>query len=120
MLVLQGCPAGHFDRTAEFKAKVREGQPVIQALEAFHRDTGKYPKTLAELAPKYLPNLSNGPTDSEHYFGGWRFYTVTNYNEDNSVTYDLSFFMGKGWVAYRPTNWIANDDGHERVLSVGP
>ena len=31
------------------------GERVVKACEAFHADNGRYPKTLNELVPRYLP-----------------------------------------------------------------
>ena len=33
------------------------GERVVKACEAFHTDNGRYPKTLNELVPRYLPSV---------------------------------------------------------------
>jgi hypothetical protein len=114
MLLLQGCPVSPFSRTAEFRAQARVGQSLVRAIEAFRKDTGTYPATLAELTPKYLPKGTIKPEDYRH---DWDYYTVTN---AGTVSYGLSCFMGKGGVRYAAPNWISNEDGHEEVVSLNP
>lgn len=116
MLLLQGCPASPFDRTSEFEAQAKAGQPLVRAIEAYRRDTGRYPARLAELAPKYLPEVASDPSDLHHKFSGWEYSTLTN--SAGTVWYDLYYFMGKGGVEYDPPNWIGDDDGHKKVLSI--
>jgi hypothetical protein len=115
MLLLQGCPVSPFDRMGEFQAHAKAGEPLIQALEAFRKDTGHYPASLTELAPKYLPEVAPESHD-QHKFGDWEYLTETN---GERVSYSLYYFMGKGAVQYQPTNWTANDDGHVRPISMG-
>lgn len=114
MLLLQGCPVNPFPRTTEFRAQARAGQSLVRAIEAFRKDTGRYPATLAELDPKYLTQVAIKPGDLRHR---WQYFTVTN---AGTVSYGLSCDMGKGGVRYDPPNWVANEDGHEEVLSLSP
>lgn len=39
---------------AKCRRQIRQGEPVVAALEAYRRDTGTYPESLHELIPKYL------------------------------------------------------------------
>jgi len=117
MLLLQGCPGGPLDRTKEFQAQAKAGQPLIQAIEAFRKDTGNYPASLSQLTPKYLPEVANDVADRKHKFSGWEYSTDTNMN--GIVSYSLYYFMGKGAVMYYPTNWISDDDGYRKPISIG-
>ncbi len=117
MLLLQGCPASPFDRMPAFQAQAQAGMPLVQAIEAFRTDTGHYPGSLSELAPKYLPEVASEPGDLKRKFSGWEYLTETNYS--GTVSYSLYYFMGKGGVTYHSTNWVADDDGHERNISIG-
>jgi hypothetical protein len=36
----------------------QEAQPILAALEAYHRDHGHYPSSLERLCPAYLPRIS--------------------------------------------------------------
>ncbi|MDD4909293.1 MAG: type II secretion system protein GspG [Candidatus Omnitrophica bacterium] len=38
------------------------------ALDMYELDTGAYPKTLAELSPKYLKKLQKDPWDQEYHY----------------------------------------------------
>jgi hypothetical protein len=118
MLLLQGCPAGPRDRSKAFQAQVKAGEPLVEAIEAFRRDTGQYPASLPQLAPKYLPEVASDVSDRKHKFSGWEYLTDTNY--DRMVSYSLYYYMGKGAVMYQPTNWISDDDGHREIISVDP
>jgi hypothetical protein len=102
-----------FDRTHEFRAKAREGQPIVRAIEQFRIQTGRYPASLTDLAPKYLPTVPELPDESQHKFSGWEYQTATN---GEAVSYRLSYYMGRGGVEYEAPNWIGNDEGHTTVV----
>lgn len=102
-----------FDRTREFRAKACEGQPIVRAIQQFRKQTGSYPLSLSELAPKYLPKVPDLPDESQHKFSGWEYEVVTN---GASVSYRLRAYMGKGGVEYHVPNWIGNDEGHQTVV----
>ena len=117
MLLLQGCPVSPFSRTAEFRARAKAGQPLVRAIEAFRRDTGHYPTSLHELVPKYFPGFPSIPSDPRARGSdsdGWEYYTR------GTDSYSLYYFMGKGGVEYDPPNWIGDDDGNRKVLSLNP
>jgi len=103
-----------FDRSREFRAQIRAGQPLVQAIKQFRKDIGRYPKSLPELAPRYLPEVASAPNDLRHKFNRWGYWLDTN---DGVVSYHLFYYMGKADVEYDPPNWTANDDGHEMILS---
>jgi len=108
MMCLSGC-----SRTGEFKAQAQAGQPIIRAIEEFRKQTGSYPASLADLAPKYLPTLPDTPDESQHKFTGWEYRTVTN---GVAVTFTLRYYMGRGGIEYEPPVWYGNDEGHKTVL----
>lgn len=47
------------------RTQLREVQPLLTALEAYHQDYGAYPLTLNALVPKYLPEVPKPPFDFE-------------------------------------------------------
>jgi hypothetical protein len=93
MLALCGC-----SRTSEFKKQAELGQPIVRAIEDYHKQTGSYPASLDELHQK---------------LSGWDYRTVTN---GTAVSYSLRFYMGKGGVEYQPPDWIGNDEGQKTVI----
>ncbi len=105
------------DRSLAFQKKVKEGTPIVRAIEQFRRDTGAYPVSLTELAPKYIsalpPNIANAPFK----YGHWGYFTFTN---GIAVSYSLTYFMGKGGIDYTPPYWTGDNDGHRRVIGNGP
>jgi hypothetical protein len=46
-------------RAGEFRVQAQAGQPIVRAIEEFRKQTGSYPPSLSDLAPKYL--LGGGP-----------------------------------------------------------
>jgi hypothetical protein len=105
-----------FDRTAEFRAQAKVGQRVVRGIEQFRKDTGQYPASLAELVPKYLAEDAIKPERSRYYIKNWEYWTSAN---NGTVSYGLYCYMGKADVEYNPPNWVANDDGNFRTLSIG-
>jgi hypothetical protein len=105
-----------FDRTAEFRAQAKVGQRVVRGIEEFRKDTGQYPASLDELVPKYLPAVAIRPVAMPYHMKVWSYWTSTN---DGTVSYGLYCYMGKADVEYNPPNWVANDDGNYRTLSIG-
>ena len=102
-----------FSRTNEFRAKARSGQPIVRALEKFRKQNGAYPKSLADLAPKYLPEVPELRDESHVEFGGWDYLPVTN---GAACSYSLRFYLGKGGVEYEPPRWFGNDEGLRTVI----
>ena len=101
------------DRTPEFRAQAKIGQPIVQAIEAYYKQTGSYPDSLTNLAPKYLGTLPD-VADPEHgNVSGWDYHIVAG---DKSYTYSLRFYMGRGGVEYMSPNWIGNDEGRRTIL----
>jgi hypothetical protein len=102
-----------FDRTREFRAQAQAGQPIVGAIEAFKKESGHYPASLADLVPKYLPAPPDVPDRTNHKFRGWEYRTVTN---GIAVSYSLIYYMGRGGVEYDPPRWFGNDEGHRTIL----
>jgi hypothetical protein len=100
-------------RTREFRAQAQAGQPIVRAIEQFRKQTGSYPASLADLAPKYLPTVPDVLNESQQKFSGWDYQIVTN---GTAVSFALRYYMGRGGVEYEPPNWIGNDEGHRTVI----
>ena len=64
------------DRTREFKAQAKLGQPIVRAIEEFRKQTGNYPPSLAELAPKYLPIAPDTIDLSKSKDTGWEYRMI--------------------------------------------
>jgi hypothetical protein len=102
------------DRRIEFWLKARSGQPIVQAIEQYHTQTGDYPARLAALAPKYLPTVPDMADRTHGKFSGWEYWTTTN---GVMVSYTLIQYMGRGTVEYELPNWIGEwGDGYKIVL----
>ena len=46
--------AAHVHRDLPLQRALRDANAALLAIQAYHRDTGAYPATLAALTPKYL------------------------------------------------------------------
>ena len=95
-----------FDRTSEFRTQAKLGQPIVQAIDEYHKQIGNYPTSLADLTPKYLTTLPDI---------GWYYQIITN---GSTISYHLMYYMGKGGVEYVPSDWIGNDEGHKTVILI--
>ena len=102
-----------FSRTREFRAQAQVGQPIVRAIEQFHKQVGNYPASLADLAPKFLPTVPDTPDESQHKFSGWDYRTVTN---GVTVSYTLRYYMGRGGIEYEPPVWYGNNEGHRKAI----
>jgi hypothetical protein len=114
LICLVGLPKAH-DRQTRFNntAQAMAGQPIVRAIEEFRKQTGSFPSSLTDLAPKYLPTVPDRPDESQHKFIGWEYRMVTN---GVAVTYTLRYYMGRGGIEYEPPVWYGNDEGHRTVL----
>lgn len=108
MLVLSAC-----SRTSEFKAQAELGQPIVRAIDNYHRQRGNYPASLADLVPKYLAAAPDIPDESKHKFRGWDYSIVTN---GTAISYSLRYYMGHGGIEYKPPELIGDDEGHRTVV----
>jgi hypothetical protein len=102
-----------FSRTREFRAQAQIGQPIVRAIEDFRKQTGSFPPSLTDLAPKYLATLPDIQQEEHYKRGSWEYRVVTN---GEAVSYSLRSYMGSGGVEYQPPNWIGNDEGHRTVV----
>ncbi len=102
-----------FNRTHEFRAQARLGQPIVAAIDEYKKYTGNYPASLTSLVPTYLPKMPEIPDKSKYKFGGWDYRLVKKGDE---ITYELSYYMGKGGIVYEPPNWIGVDEGSRKVI----
>lgn len=101
------------DRTREFRARARLGQPIVHAVDQFRAATGAYPPCLSNLYPKYLTAIPDIPNVESNKFEGWEYRTMTNGSE---TSFTLRYYMGRGGVEYEPPNWYGNDEGHRSVI----
>ena len=91
------------------------GQPIVRALESFEDDVGRYPDTLAELAPKYLPTAPDAWGDQGKYDqSGWGYRLTTN---GASTSYCLIYQTSRETgVWYEPPQWLAIRGGAREVI----
>jgi hypothetical protein len=68
------------DRITEEKDGMEKGNQIINAVERFHFDNGKYPSDLPDLLPIYLQSIPR--TITNQFF---------SYEIDKSDTYELTF-----------------------------
>jgi hypothetical protein len=52
----------------QWKIADTNGERVVRACEAFHSDNGRYPKTLNELVPRYLPSVPRAKYSADGNF----------------------------------------------------
>src|ERR1043166_6079344 len=76
-------------RAIEFRVQARRGQPIVRAIEQFNKQMGAFPASLADLAPKYLPQVPDMPDRVQHKFGGWDYRTTTN---GTVLSYSLRYY----------------------------
>jgi type II secretory pathway pseudopilin PulG len=59
LLILAGCSQSQRVRwqKQQIEETKQRGNQIVQAIEAFRTDHGAYPKSLAEVSPKYLPEV---------------------------------------------------------------
>jgi hypothetical protein len=108
LIALSGC-----SRTSEFKAQAELGQPIVRAIEDYHKQTGSYPAALTDLAPQYLAAAPDIPDKTQHKSIGWDYSIVTNGTE---ITYSLRYYMGHGGIEYKMPDWIGDDEGSRTVV----
>ena len=102
-----------FGRTHQFQAQAQLGKPIDRAIDEYRKQTGNYPLSLADLAPKFLPAVPDLPDESKQKFEGWDYRVVTNHT---TVSFELRYYMGRGGIEYDPPNRIGNDEGHRTVI----
>ena len=102
-----------FGRTRQFQRQAEAGQPIVRAIEEFRRQTGSYPSSLDDLAPKFLPTVPDIPDKMKGKFGGWDYSMETN---SATISYSLRYYMGRGGVEYRPPHWIGNNEGSRKIV----
>jgi hypothetical protein len=90
-LCLSGCTGGLEDTK-------QNGNQIIHALNEYHVDHGQYPKSLAELCPKYLRELPRATW-------GLRAWEYESDGKEFVLGVDESVRTGDGdslWLKYRP------------------
>ncbi len=59
-------------------AAAAKAQPIIDALETYHRDHGRYPGELQALVPEYLEAIAEPPPPLRY---GWEYYPLAGGEE---------------------------------------
>ena len=96
-LCIAGCSNGQ-GRIDETKQK---GNQIIRALEQFRIDRGQYPKSLADLSPKYIRELPP-PT------WGLKTWQYESDGSEFTLRVDESVHTGDGnsrWLRYQGEKW---------------
>jgi len=93
--------------------QAKAGQLIVGAIEAYKRQSGSYPASLDELAPIHRPTIPGLRTSAGSQFEGWQYQIVTN---RVTVSYRLSFYLGRGGIEYQTPNWVGNDEGRLSVI----
>lgn len=89
---LGGCSHGVWSNQAIRESQER-GNEIVEALEGYFKDQGRYPSQLDSLTPKYLSQIQEPVAGTRP----WRYVT----DEAGSV-FDLSF---GGGVHMEPVSW---------------
>lgn len=75
--------------------------PLISAIERFHSDRGRYPETLEELVPAYLPSVPNAGftlmSRRFHYFSA------------RPQLYFAVMFHGMAFYDFPTKTWLTNE-----------
>lgn len=81
-------------------ARHRAG-PVISAVERFHAERGRYPETLVELVPRYLPSVPRaGFTWRGRRYG---------YDASRPQVYHPAMMHGMFFYDFPTKKWLANE-----------
>ena len=96
-------------RKAAFEAVAIRAQPLVEAIERFHKDIGKIPESLGQLVPEYLPSIPDTGM-SEYPSFEYRTYDV----REARITL-LSYDLGR-WAEGATLN--ATIDGEGRVSTL--
>jgi hypothetical protein len=102
-----------YNRRDEFRRQAEAGQPIVRAIEAYHKETGHYPSSLADLVPKDLPVTPDIPDESTRKDEGWDYRLI---NDGAVTSYSLRYYMGRGGVEYEAPNWFGNDEGNRTIV----
>lgn len=109
----------HRDEGALEESKAR-GAAIVQALEAYHTDTGVYPEDLDRLVPRYLPEVEPPTWGLER----WRYRrftptevmtsTDTEPVRDETVYFQLSVARHESgypvlYYDYTARRWVLNN-----------
>jgi hypothetical protein len=85
----------------------RNGQVVVEALEAYHAENGAYPQWLHELMPTYLADLKEPST-----IWGWLYFPDVNADE-----FTLAYVTRVGqWVLYSFDAYRSNTGEWEHLM----
>lgn len=84
-----------------WKVAVSRAGPVITAVNSFHARYNRYPESLEELVPRFLPAIPNaGLTASARHFG---------YAQSPPSIYFLVMFHGVASYDFQSQKWLTNE-----------
>jgi len=84
-----------------WKVAVSRARPVIAAVNSFHGKYNRYPESLDELVPQFLPAIPNARlTVVAKHFG---------YAQDPPSLYFLVMFHGVASYDFQSQRWLTND-----------
>lgn len=87
----------------EIKSGFEIGQTIIQAIDSYFKDVGRYPDKLDDLVPNYISEIPKTITDQEYE------YFLANPEIENLFTYRLSFVvslkLNTGCSYFFPGGW---------------
>jgi hypothetical protein len=87
--------------TSNWRVAQHRAAPVISAIDRFHSDQGRYPNTLDELVPAYLPSIPRaGFTWLARRFG---------YYAERPQLYFPAMFHGVVSYDFSTHSWTTND-----------
>lgn len=107
-LVLFGsCVVGCSNEKSLMTATTVSGNTIVEALEKFHNDHGRYPDALTELVPNYLPEIPPP-------VWGLRKWKYVGNGNDFDIRVDESIHTGDGnalWLRYlgKKSGWQTGD-----------
>ncbi len=79
----------------------RRATPVIAAVNRYHAEQGRYPATLTELVPAYLPSIPDA--------GFTRMSRDFHYDNSRPQLYFSGMFHGIFAYDFPTESWVAND-----------
>lgn len=97
VLCLPGCSSGR----AKIEDTKQKGNQIIRALEQFRADHGRYPKSLTDLSPRHIRELSP-PT------WGLKMWEYESDGKAFTLGVDESIHTGDGdsrWLRYQGQKW---------------
>jgi hypothetical protein len=95
------CLAGCSSSQTKINETKQRGDQIIRALEQYRADNSRYPTSLTDLSPKYLPDVPS-PT------WGLRTWQYESDGKEFTLRVDESIHTGDGnsrWLRYQGEKW---------------